>query len=241
MQIKKRITFAIGVLTLASAAFATLQDAVKIAWAPKEGAVIKYKMTSVAKMNGGAMEGELHYDATVTHTYKAVTADSVTVEEKQSDVKVLFGDQDVSSQVPTVTTTEVMKLTGELIERKSDGPADAETPRVDQAFNFTYPTQPLKVNETWSKQYEADSKKNTFAASVTYTYTGTEKVGDWDCYKINSDYKETGAETNVTATGTQWLEIGTGELIKATYVLKNAPFAPAVPPMDVTATLTRLP
>lgn len=231
----KMRTFSIAAAMLAAVAMASL-DTVNIKWKPKAGDTAKYKITAKANIAGS----EMNFTAAMSTKVLEVTADgNITVEEKQSDMKIMFGDQDMSSMAPAlVTGTSTMKPNGEVISRKSD--SEMDNPRMEAALEFVFPDKELKVGDSWSVKRDADSGKGLFARGTTYTYEGTEMVGKWNCYKIKVDFKETGAPTNIEALGYSWVSVEDGSQIKGSYKLKGIEFAPGAPPSDADSDVIRI-
>ncbi len=239
MNIRKISLIASAVL-IASIATAVTLDAVKIAWKPKTGSSIKYHVTANAKLESPQGTAEMQYGADTVHKILEVKADgSVVVEESQSNVTIKFGDQDFSSMAPQSSkVTSTISPVGETLERKSD--QDGDQPRMSAAMEFLYPDKEMNVNDSWTIKKPKDDKKGVFSREMTFTYLGTEKIGKWDCYKVKTEYKETDAPTNVSSSGTIWLAVEDGEVVKGSYKLKSIELAPQMPPTDATTEMMRV-
>ena len=211
-------------------------DAVKIEWKPKASSTAKYKLTAKANMQGQ----EMNFGATITSKVLDVKADgNIEVEEKQSEISIKFGDQDLSSMAPAaITTTTVSKPTGETVSRKSD--SEQDNPRLEAATEFVYPDKAVNKGDTWTIKRAADSGKGLFARETTFTYAGDETVSKWSCRKITFSYKEIDAPSNMTNEGTLWVSSEDGTMIKGTFKMKNVEFGPGLPPTDSDSEITRI-
>ncbi len=231
----KMRTISLAAAMLAAVAMAGV-DAVNIKWKPKAGDTAKYKISAKANIAGS----EMNFGAAMSTKVVEVKADgNIVVEEKQSDMKIMFGDQDMSSMAPAaVTGTTTMKPNGEVVSRKSD--SEMDNPRMEAALEFVYPEKELNVGDSWSIKRDADSGKGLFARETTFTYEGTEMVGKWNCYKIKVAFKEVGAPTNMEASGYSWVSVEDGSQVKGSYKLKNVEFAPGAPPSDADSDVIRI-
>jgi len=226
-------------LVLVAALAAASVDPVKIQWKPKSGSIAKYKLLAKAAMDGPQGAAEVVFGATVTSKVTDIKADgNIVVEETQSEISIKFGDQDFSSQAPqTITSKSTMTPSGEVKARETtDETANA---RMENSLEFIYPDDAMDVGKSWTIKRPADSGKGLYARETTFTYDGVEKIGQWDCYRIKTSFKETDAPTNMSYEGVTWVAIEDGTMIKATYKMKNVEFGPGLPPSDATAEISR--
>lgn len=238
---KRRFLPLMAVALLATGAFA--QDTVKIQWKPKQGAITKSKIEMVAKMDVGTGPTDVEFSAVSTSTVTKVAEDGkVTIDSTQGEIKMLFGGQDMSSMMgdTQIATTVVFSPLGEVLETKSSAGPEMSQPKLENAFVVLYPKKDIAIGESWKRTKAGDANLGTVDSETTYTYLGTEKVGDWDCYKIKVSYKETVGATPMTMTGTIWLDVADGEACKSALELKNVEFQAGLPPADATMKLTRL-
>lgn len=230
-------------LTLAAiVSFATVGDSANVTWKPKVGNEIHYKFVSEIPDLGG--QGDMKLGADVDHKITEIRPDgNVVVVDKQSDFSVTLNGTDMTQaaagQIPqSVTETTIEKPNGQIVERKTDAPAQMAQPRMDALSEFVFPDHSVNVGDTWSKNLTGDKAKGTFDSQTTYTYQGKEAVGGTDSYKIAFEYKETNAPSNITASGTFWVSADDGELVKATMKVKNAQLGP-LPSVDMTTDINR--
>lgn len=215
-----------------TAAYASLQDEFTVKWAPKVGNVYKYKVDVTAKgLQGPAGEGEAKFGANLTRTILEVKSDgNIVVEEKQTDFTLSFDGQDMSAMMPIESITEKITATplGSVVERVSDADPSMNNPRLSNAQVFVFPGKPLKVGETWVRETAADSSLGLFPTKTTFTFQGTEMVGQWNCFKVTFEFAESDASANMEGTGTAWLSIEDGELVKGESKFKNVEFGPGL-------------
>jgi hypothetical protein len=242
----KKLLVATAFVMASLSALAFVAEPVKIAWAPKAGTEFKYKFRSTASnIQGPTGPTDLKISADLLHKIKEVKADgSVVVEDRQTGFTIFLGDTDVKSlgaPIPdSIVETSIEKANGEVIERKSDAPAEFQNSRMDNVASFIYPDHAVNVGDTWNRKLTADKAKGTFSSETTYTYSGSDTIGSIKCNKIDVAFKETDAPTNVTATGTYWISAEDGELVKASIKMKNADFGHGMPPADTETTIERV-
>lgn len=235
---------ALALLSLSALSLAARQDPVEVKWKPKAGSVYKYKMEVLASgIEGPQGPAELKISSTLTRTIKELLEDgNVNVEEAQNELSVLFDGQDLTEMLGASSFTTTMKVApnGETLEKKSDAPEQTDNPRLNNATAFTYPAGPLAIGATWTREVAADASKNIPSASTTFTLSATEDIDSkWKAHKIDIVFKEGEGSNPMSATGTIWIDVVDGELIKGNYTIKAVEFAPGIV-ADATSTLTRV-
>lgn len=225
-------------------AYASSWDAVKIAWSPKAGAEFKYKLKIVTHNIQGQ---DLKISANVAHKIKEIKTDgNIVVEDKQSGFSVFLGDTDMSAQgipIPQVITeTLTQKANGEVVERKSDAPADMDSPRMDAVSAFNFPDHAVNVGDKWTRTSKGEKAKGTFDTESTFTFAAAEAIGSIQCYKVDVVFKEVNVasgETPITATGSVWVGVDDGEAVRIVMQIKNAEFGHGMPPADSDVNMDR--
>lgn len=238
---KARFLPLMALALLVTGAFA--QDAVNIQWKPKVGVTTKMQVDMVAKMDVGTGPTDVEFSAVGTSKVIKIAEDGkVTLETTQGEVKLIFGGQDMSAMMGDmlITATTVMSPLAEVLETKSNAGPEMSQPRLENAMVFLFPEKAVIVGDTWKRTKPGDSEKGTIDSETLYTYLGTDKVGNWDCYKIKVAYKELKGATPTTMTGTIWVDVADGEMCKAALDLKNVEFQAGLPPADATMKITRL-
>ncbi|HVL38829.1 MAG TPA: hypothetical protein VM328_05505 [Fimbriimonadaceae bacterium] len=229
-------------LALVAAGALAVQDAVKIAWAPKAGKTSKYSVHAKFRVDIGSGEQDVNYKMTVTQKVLEVMEDGkVKIEEKVGNQSLVIGDQDMSEMVQGMDygTTYVFLPNGEVHERKMDGPQEMDNPRMEDAMAFIYPGKELKPGETWTRSTKADSSKGRVATETVYTFRGVETIDGKKVSKIDVKFKELEGDLPTTGEGTVWLG-DEGDVVKGEYKLNNIIFAEGVPPVNATMTMQRV-
>src|SRR5688572_5893128 len=94
----RKTRFAIFALAALAVGAYAIQDAVKIAWKPRAGSVMKYRISSIADMGGQKME----FGAVMTNKVLEIKSDGNIVQRSStSDITLKMGDQDMSGMMPT--------------------------------------------------------------------------------------------------------------------------------------------
>jgi hypothetical protein len=220
----RRAVLSFALLCLLSAAARADEEAVTIAWKPKPGTTTSFRY-EIRNLNSSA---SWVFSAVSKSKVVDVAADGkIRLQVTQSDATLTVGGQDMSGQLGDANeSTEVTYLPNGLSVTAPDGPRA----RIDAALRMLYPDRPVKVGDTWKRAEKADASKGLRAAEATYKYEGIETVGKWKAYKIAVTYHETEGDDPISLSGTKWLSVEEGHLVKAQCTLQNGPFAPGMPP-----------
>ncbi len=238
---KPRFASLLAVAMFAAGAFA--QGTAKIQYKPKVGVETQSKIEMLAKMDVGTGPTDIEFSAVGTSKVLKVAEDGkITLESTQGQVKLIFGGQDMSAMMGdmTLVTTSILSPRGELLESKNNAGPEMSQPRLENAMVFLYPEAEVAVGEMWKRNKAGNPNIGTVDSETIFTYLGTEKVGNWDCYKIKVAYKELKGATPVSMTGTIWIDVADGEACKADYDLKNMEFQAGLPPADAKIKITRI-
>jgi hypothetical protein len=224
----------IGLAAVAALAMTALavQEAVTLKRVIKVGDSAKYHLKATLE---GAQFGDAELNATVTEKVtKLADSGDYELQSTMSDGKVTVGGQEmeIPSQDATVTTYNAL---GQALSIK-DPSGDPNSMRLAHLQSLIFPKTPVKVGDSWTVTIKKDDK-GSVDAEGTYKVEGTEKVGDYDTLKISGNYKETGGDTPASSTGTYWINIKDGTLVKLVGSMKQAPY-PQVGPMDAKIVLT---
>ncbi|MBI5707828.1 MAG: hypothetical protein HZC36_12660 [Armatimonadetes bacterium] len=210
---------AIALCTLASASV----DSVKIAWAPKVGGVTKHRVDIAPDVPG--MEIKIAIE--VSGKCLKVENGEITMEESILSTKMSFNGQEMDPPAELGSQGKqviVYAANGEV----KKGPETQPMPRIDESNKFIFPTAELNVGDTWKRSGKGDEKKGTVDSTTTFTYEGAEKVGKWDCHKIRVAFRELVGQRPMANSGYVWVEVGTGELVKAEYTAVDVEFQPGM-------------
>jgi hypothetical protein len=220
-----------------------LTQGVKIVWKPKVGDTTKYRLNVAMTGDASLGFGKLEVGITVTEKVKEIKDDGKVVQEStQSEFSVKVDGQDLGAggDIPGMTVITTFYPDGRIFSIEG---GEAGTPtRLSEASVFVYPgpDKEFREGESWTSKRPGDAQRGTRAAEATYTYLGTEKVGKWDTYKISYKYRETEGENPMEVTGTTWVAVDNGYLVKGEYELSNVEFAPGMPPAKASLKINRV-
>lgn len=222
------------------------QDTHTIAWKPEAGKELKYSLKMSGEMNAGP-QGAMALDVKMVLTNKVVEVkdDKITMEGKMSDFSVSIGGNDITemaggqmpADAPAVKT--VFSRTGELLSM-SGGSEMTTPPRVQNLQIFVYPTAPVKVGDSWTREVKADKEKGIPAGKGKFTLAGVETVKGIEVFKIDFAYSELDGDRPMGNIGTVWLEKSDGSLYRVKSTLNDVKFAEMMPPMNMNVEMTRL-
>lgn len=228
------------VAAVSAAAIAASLEPISIKWSPKAGTTFKYKLDGTATIEiPGQGSGEVTIKGILTQKVTDVKEGQVIIEQKQTDMDIRFMGDSIGD-VPPVTNKMTHKANGEVVKEESDAPSDQQSPRMGMSQRFVFPKDAMEVDGTWTHKIEKDAEKGTFTTEYKFTYLGEEEVIGIKCWKITAEVKETDAPTNMYGTGTIWLDVRDGELVKASYDMKKVPINEMIPPADMKANVTRV-
>lgn len=220
-----------AVAALALTAYA-VQDAITIKHVQKVGDEAKYNLKAEMSVQGT----DVTLNAVVTEKVSKVSDNGDYSVDATTTGKLDFGGQEMdlpAQDTPTVTSYNAL---GQVLSIKEpSGSADAM--RLAHLQSLILPSTAIKVGDTWKSTIKKDDK-GSVDAEGSYKVEAAEKVGAFDTYKITGTYKETSGDSPASSTGTYWINVKDGSLVKMTGTLKNAPF-PQVGPLDAKVTLTR--
>lgn len=215
----------LGLVALAAVAAAAIQE-VTVKWAPKAGTTYTYKATGEFDFQGM----NITFTARTIDKVLSVDDGKVTIESAQVNGKAVFEGQEIDvPDAPPLTT--VFASTGEVLEVRGEM-ADESSVRVANLQSFRYPEGPMTVGKTWEVNIPADAKKGVVAASGKWTVAGFEKVGKYDTMKVTFEVNETEGAEKAGMSGTVWVDVTDGVMVKFDGNLKNFPFAQAPAPMN---------
>jgi hypothetical protein len=215
---------------LLSPSFA-LQEKVTLSMKGDVGSTTKFKTTSKMEISA---EGE-------KILFESVENLEIKLAKKEGD-RLVFESKVVSSEVSingekmedeeeeeSPGAEYSVKPNGELASFKDKDPeADKESTslslRISQASAQIYSAQPVGVGDAWSFTFPVNKDWGTFAGTANFKLVGIETVGGIRVAKIEYTYLETGAPRNIKSSGTNWVEIASGQVVKYEGKYENVPF-----------------
>lgn len=162
---------------------------------------------------------------------------SVTYETVQKDLVVKTPDGEQAIEDETKTT---MTIGGDRVPLKyeNEGDEDASSIRLALLGTVKKPEKAVAVGDKWTATLK-HTNKETFPVTAEYEVVAEEKVGSWDTVKIKVSSKETEGDQKASAEGHVWIVIADGTSAKEEMAIKNAPFAMAPAPIDMTIKVER--
>ncbi len=154
-------------------------------------------------------------------TEKVVKADKgeIKTEIVHRTLTINTGGNDTEVNMDDKSETTVRE-DGSIVEMSGDEISGLDY-RISYLSTVVFSDKPVKKGDTWTKTYKADSKLETVAAETKYEYLGDDKVGSIDCAKIKITGKESEGEHPMTSDATVWVNLKTGEEVKAEGSMTN--------------------
>lgn len=224
MLIRMRTALFLAVLAIWGHASPGDADAAKPEWKPKSGSSSKYRWTNrhKADFGNGAKPMIVEWDLTVL--VASVDGNRVTLKVDNTEPRVTFdGKENADMQVQVGDTEDVLALSGEVILQ--DGNA-ASGHAIEFALfgGFRFPPVELEEGKTTKVHFPGSEKHGKPPISLTYTFRGKEKVGQWESVKIEFEFAEDTGESPIKAKGTIWLSAEDGSLIQRKSSVSNVDF-----------------
>jgi hypothetical protein len=234
MKISIKTVALLGLTVLAGLVLAADGSVVK--FAPKEGTVLKYKLS--ATFDAGGTSANVTGDIT-DKVSKVDAAGDVTIERTRGALTVDVGGQTipVDAGAPTV---HVYHPDGTLVEIRGEG-LNAGIYRLETLNMLRFPKEALAVGSTWKVDIASDSKTGVVKASANFKVLGFEKQAGIDSVKISSTIKELEGDQPASSDGTVWVNAADGTIVKYDGTWTNAPVAPAPMPVSGKYSLTLVP
>lgn len=86
-----------------------------------------------------------------------------------------------------------------------------------------FPDRPVGVGDTWTHDYPLNAAEGRREAHAEFSVVGHEVIDGVDSLKIAMTYGEHGAAPTIQSKGFVWIEIASGESIRAEFALHNLP------------------
>lgn len=233
----KRGYLGFAAVLLASAAFAVvgLQD-YSLKRTAKQGEVFKYKMSGELDVMGQSVGMSA---ILINKTTKVEANGNYVVESSQTEGKISINgsDMDLPSQGATITT---YKPDGTVLDVQGEG-VEMGGYRMANLLSTIMSDKPMKVGDEWTSEVKGDTKKSTFDVKGAYKFVALEKVDSGDAAKISFELKEQGGETPGAISGTAWVELKTGNMVKMESTWKDVPVPGAPTPISGKVNMILLP
>ena len=192
----------------------------------KVGETTKTRVTAHVEVQGMQVDQTF---VTEEKVEKIADDGTVTLKTQMKDQKLSLNGQDQPAPTPEGSSTTKIKSSGELIEsdRQEGQPLDVQQ-RLSRTSSLIPPKEAVKVGDSWTHVWEQSDKEKLARAEITYKVVAEEKVGKWDCVRVEFTFKEKEGAAPITATGAVWLAKDTFQSAKSEYTVENFE-APGVP------------
>lgn len=229
----------LSISLLAGMITAPQAEEVMIQWKPEVGKKTAMRIEMQMTTDFGDMDIVLRPVSEVTK----ITEKEVIMKTWLQEFKLMMGGQDMSDMAGQMTgpenfSTQTFSKTGQLLKQEG-GQTDQENPRATQMQQFYYPTQPVKMGESWTKDFKADSSKGLYEAKAKYTLEASEIVGKVDTWRVKYVYSEMTENMPMSSMGTAWIDKKNGEVVRMVGNYENAQFSNEMPPVNATFKMTR--
>jgi hypothetical protein len=187
----------------------------------KKGDVVRHRYD----MKGSVAEAEFAVTGTARQEVNEVKpTGEVVVTETQQDVKLtVMGADQPQPEAPPLKSTRDRQ--GRLVDI-GEAPTVLTPACMRIIATLAEPLLPPQAptdGGTWTVEFDNPAKQGEKIA-VKGAFSGTEKVGDADTWKVRQTAEaDTGDAAKLTSETTFWLDPANGEIVKAEATVKNAP------------------
>jgi len=202
-----------------------------IVWKPKAGDTAKYKLEIVPEA-----PFDMKIVMEITSKVAKVEQGKITVESTTSSPKMYIDGQEQTIPQNPVSETHVYDANHETLSTNLTTDAAA---RMSDATALILPGKPVSPGDTWKRTRKASKELRTMDSETVYTYDGDETVGKWKCFRIKFSFKETSGEHILTNSGTAWISVDDGSLVKSEMKTVNYEYSPGTFG-NSTSTMSRL-
>lgn len=224
MQASKFRPAIAGALVFLMAFAFAVEDAFKLAKGGKEGDSRKYEINASIDIMGDKLKVYQKYKVTL----KKLGSDGTYVEESQAlEGKIEF--QGNESPMPaggkdTVTYDKRGRVTKEEKAASSEE-GDDEGTRLSQLGMFYYPEEDVKVGSKWEIKVDGKESRKTVDTKHSFEVLGKATVGGIETAKIKFYATEAKGSAPAEMSGTIWVDLKTGDLVKQEATFKGVPLS----------------
>lgn len=226
---------AVALLAGAALAVAGIQE-YSLKRTAKQGEVFKYKMSGELDVMGQSVGMSA---ILINKTTKVEANGNYVVESSQSEGKITINgsDMDLPSQGSTITT---YKPDGTVLDVQGEG-VEMGGYRMANLLSTIMSEKSLKVGDEWTSETKGDTKKSTVDVKGAYKFVALEKIESGEAAKITFEMKEQGGDTPGAISGTAWVELKTGNMVKMESTWKDVPVPGAPTPISGKVNMVLLP
>ena len=198
-------------------AMAGSQEAVEVKLNLKEGQSYSSKMTASIDFQGMTINAS----GTNVTTVKAVKDGTYTLISETKNLVIDLGGQTMEQPDSSITMTQ--NQFGKIISVEGDMVTE-ESSRLQNAFNFFYPSKAVKVGEKWDTTVPADKERGTPELKSSYEVVERKEWKGKDVLVFKVSQSEVGTSP-ISIDGTFAVEIKTGIPVMTEFTFKNLPQA----------------
>lgn len=206
--------------TLLAAAFLLALQPVTLQRAPAVGETTRFDLKMETTWEGKSLVFSGRQEESVT----AVNLDGTfEMTSKQISSKVSYDGQesDVPAGEPTIfrygPDNEPLALIGDRV--------DADAFRLTRVTTVIFPTEGVTEGGTWTRELRDDPEQSLPPVKLRFTFEGSESVAGNETYRIKIEAEELDGDFPTKVTGHVWVSSKTGAMVKAKYVIDEAPVA----------------
>lgn len=212
---------------------------------PKVNDSVRYSI----KMASDAMEtpqGTFSFgvNLVIANKVKEVDDASVVYESITESIKILInGNEFEPPGVEDAQKPVTFRLSrqGELLDRTIQGQEGMATPlRFENMIRFTYPTGPIKVGDTWTREIAGDKAKQIVPARAKFTFEGAEVLNGVQTLRVGAAYSELEGAKPMGMVGTVWFDAANGAIVYAKATMNDVSLNQMMPPANMTFEMRRL-
>jgi hypothetical protein len=238
-----RWTYCAALSLAATSLLIAAQDTHKVAWNPAKGAKTKFQVEMASQLDIGQGPMALLATLVIENEIKDVSDEKITILSATTSHNLTLDQQDVTEMWPgqdgiSVPINRTFDKHGVLLTSDSKSPLD--NPRFEQLRVLPFPEGPVKVGDTWTREYKGDKEKGVPPSRGKFTLDGVEDLDGKAAFRIKFAYSELEGEKPMGALGTSWIDQTTGEMIKTDSDINDAQFAEEMPPMNFKMKVRRL-
>jgi hypothetical protein len=155
-------------------------------------------------------------------------ADGYEIEERATDQRYRSDGQDV--RVPGEDRSVAAYDTrGQLLELRETA-LEPDSYRRANMVRFIAPKDPVAIGDGWTHEFPSDSKRGVVSAQISYKVDAREMIGSYEAVKLSFEFKELEGSRPITNSGTMWVSIRDGSVVRLTSNFANLPLGdPPVP------------
>ncbi|MCW5934888.1 MAG: zinc-dependent metalloprotease [Fimbriimonadia bacterium] len=227
---------------------ANAQDKVQLLYKGKEGLSVTHRLNGDISLE--AAGNTFNLELKVVQKQKVIKVSNsgeITTEQTVEEYEMSFNGQKAPENEEALKGKIITTIrpNGTRVSREVEGRDEEEgeggQEHLGQAFEIIFPDKPVGVGDKWSHEFKENKDLKVLSGLSEYELVGFEKVSNVNCAHIKVSYKATD-DIKLTATGDAWVELSSGDMVKADMKLDNLPFGPAdsdVPPAKATITIQR--